>query len=161
MPTNDPVSRRIVPIRAPAAMRIRLSVKRRCGRGACSGPGSDRPSPSMAIVTRRSSSAAGPPRAPRLSVPETYGVAIAPPLPAGFDVVAVSRASPSHRPPCWCHGRGTWPDVETGGAGGTPAALHVPRRGQRPLVGLCLPTRRHRDQHPVEVGHDLGPDDLL
>ena len=99
---NDPASRTSVPIRAPDAMRIRLSVKRRCGRGA--GPGPARPSPSMAIVTRPSSSAPGPPQAPRISVPETYGVAIAPPLPAGFDVVAVSQGvtvSPSAMLVAW------------------------------------------------------------
>ena len=52
-----------------------------------------------AIVTRPSSGARGPRPAPPISVPATYGAAIAPPLPAGFDVVAVR--APTRRPRSW------------------------------------------------------------
>ena len=45
-------------------------------------------------------------------------------------------------------------------AAGILVALHVARRGQRPLVGLSLPLRRHRGEHPLQVGHHLGADDL-
>src|ERR1700677_1478419 len=150
MPIHDPATRMSVASAAPAARRTRLSVKRRRGRGG--GDGALRPSPAVAIVTRPSSGARAPPLAPHISEPETYGVAIAPPLPGGFDVVAVTRrltrTSPSRRPPCWCHGRGTF------------VALHVARRGQRPLVGLSVARRRHRGEHPIQVGHHLGADDL-
>jgi len=44
----------------------------------------------VATVTLPSSGARAPRPAPHISEAETYGVAIAPPLPCGFDVVAVT-----------------------------------------------------------------------
>ena len=58
-------------------------------------------------------------------------------------------------------GEGPRPDRRTARpCGRTAVPLHLARRGQRPLVGLPLPPGRHRGEHPVQVGHDLGPDDL-
>ena len=59
-----------------------------------------------------------------------------------------------------CMGEGRDTDRLTRRGGDTSVPLHLARRGQRPLVGLPLPPGRHRGEHPVQVGHDLGPDDL-
>ena len=85
-------------------MRMRLSRRRRRGRGSLSGtvrPGSM----AIAFVKCPSVESPGPvARHPQISVPATYGPAIAPPLPHGFDVVAVATTRPSRRPRCWRHG---------------------------------------------------------
>ena len=44
--------------------------------------------------------------------------------------------------------------------GSCPDAPGAARRGQRPVAGLPLPGRRHRDQHPAQVRDDLDADDL-
>lgn len=41
-----------------------------------------------------------------------------------------------------------------------PVPLSIARRGQRSVARLSVPSRRYRDQQPVQDRHDLGADDL-
>ena len=100
------------------------------------------------------------PGTPRSPCPQPTDPPLPRRCPKGSMWLPWPRRDPSRRPRCWGHGRGPRPAAGPGDGGRTPVPLHLARRGQRPLVGLPLPPGRHRGQHPVQVGHHLGPDDL-
>ena len=143
-------------------MRMRLSVERRLRRGLGAWGVSPNPPTATAIVTRPSSGAPGPRPAPPLSVPATYGAAIAPPLPArvrcgcrGCDCVGVVWAgvavNATRAAIGLCHERGglSVPIVPDGKDWTWVLERPCPECGfdagrccPNPWQGCCAPTRR-------------------